>query len=67
MMYRNGSGVIKDTVSAHMWFNVASANGMDGAGEERDSVEIFMTADAIEKATAMARECMASDYKKCGY
>ena len=23
--------------------------------------------EAIEKATAMARECMASDYKKCGY
>jgi hypothetical protein len=26
-----------------------------------------MTPVAIEKAQAMARECMSSDYKKCGY
>ena len=36
------------------------------AGENRDRLEALMTADAIEKATAMAKECMKNDYKKCG-
>jgi len=33
----------------------------------RDGRASFMTYTGIEKATEMARECMASDYKKCGY
>ena len=45
-----------------------SANGNKIAGELfRDGLEAKMTAEDISKATAMARECMASGYKKCGY
>ena len=33
----------------------------------RDGRASFMTYTGIEKATAMAKECMKSDYKKCGY
>ena len=66
-MHKEGEGVLKDYMASHMWYNISSANGHPYAGEWRDKVADVMTPDAIEKATEMARECMASDYKKCGY
>ena len=30
VMYTNGQGVPKDSVSAHMWFNIAASNGNFG-------------------------------------
>tara|TARA_B100000768_G_scaffold71595_1_gene68612 strand:- start:643 stop:795 length:153 start_codon:yes stop_codon:yes gene_type:complete len=50
-----------------MWLNIGSANGIENGGKYRDIVAKTMTPAAIEKAQAMARECMSSDYKKCGY
>ena len=35
-MYENGTGVLQDNVTAHMWYNIASANGHEMAGEYRD-------------------------------
>ena len=67
VMYEGGDGVIKDNVTAHMWYNISSANGEKHAEDRRDGTEINMTAEDISKATAMASECMKSDYKKCGY
>jgi TPR repeat protein len=67
VMYEDGDGVIKDNVTAHMWYNISSANGDEHAEDRRDRIEINMTLVDISKATSMARECMASDYKKCGY
>ena len=67
VLYESGGGVIKDNVTAHMWYNIASANGIEEAGEWRDGLEDSMTPEAIEKATTIAQECMANDYKKCGY
>ena len=62
-----GLGVLQDNVTAHMWYNIASANGSLTASDSRDRIETRLTSDAIEKATSMARECMKSEYKKCGY
>ena len=66
-MYKKGEGVFLDNVTAHMWLNIASVNGFGLAGEWRDDRAGLMTASDISKATAMARECMNSGYKKCGY
>ncbi len=66
-MYEYGQGVLQDNVMAHMWYNIAAANGNSKAGEYRDKRAVLMTSAAIEKAQAMARECMSSGYKKCGY
>ena len=66
-MYENGLGVLKDNVTAHMWYNIGAANGGDPGGELRDSIAEGMTQQAIEQAQAMARECMSSNYKNCGY
>ncbi len=67
VMYENGQGVLQDNVLAQMWYNISSANGEGFGGENRNKRAKIMTAEAVEKAQAMARECMASDYKNCGY
>ena len=67
IMYGQGQGVLQDNVMAHMWYNIASANGNDKSGEWRDERAGLMTPADISKAQAMARECMSSGYTKCGY
>ena len=66
-MYEYGTGVLQNYIMAHMWLNLASANGAEKVvGELRDELAAQMTAEDISKAQAMARECMDSGYKNCG-
>ena len=67
IIYEYGNSVLQDNVMAQMWYNIASANGHGKAAEWRDERAGLMTAAAIEKAQAMARECMSSGYQNCGY
>ena len=67
LMYRNGEGVLQNNVMAHMWYNIAAANGAEKAGEWRDERAGLMTSADISKAQSMARECMSSKYKNCGW
>ena len=67
LMYDNGHGVLQDNAIAHMWYNIGAANGNELGGTNRDNLAKQMTPAAIEKAQAMARECMNSGYTKCGY
>ena len=66
-MYERGQGVLQDNATAHMWYNIGAANGNELGGTNRDNLAKQMTPAAIEKAQAMARECMSSGYTKCGY
>ena len=66
-MYRRGEGVLQDNVRAHMWYNIAAANGHKKSGEWRDQIAAKMTPADISKAQSMARECMSSKYKNCGW
>ena len=50
-----------------MWNNIAAANGNKKAGEWRDKTAAKMTSADISKAQSMARECMNSNYKNCGW
>ena len=50
-----------------MWFNIASANGDEDGRNNRDAIAKNMTPEDISKAQELARDCIASDYKKCGY
>ena len=63
--YYNGEGVLKDSVLAHMWLNIAGANGNEAAREGRDNLERDMTRAEISSATELARACMASNYQDC--
>ena len=65
LMYYTGSGILKDATLAHMWLNIAGANGSEIAREWRDTIEDDMTATQIARATELARTCMDSDYENC--
>ena len=65
IMYAIGRGVLKDATLAHMWLNIAGANGSEIAREWRDTIEDDMTATQIARATELARTCMDSDYENC--
>ena len=56
---------LDDIVLAHMWYNIAGANGHDQARRRRDSLEGEMTRAEINLASELARACMASDYEDC--
>ncbi|NCZ99975.1 MAG: sel1 repeat family protein [Betaproteobacteria bacterium] len=64
-MYGLGKGVLQDYTRAHMWLNIAAITGKKNRVEGRDLVASKMTAQQIEQAQRMARECMASNYAKC--
>ena len=66
-MYESGEGVLQSNVMAYMWYDIASANGNSRSGERRDKRAGLMTNTDISKAQEMARECMSSNYKNCGY
>lgn len=55
-----------DFVLAHMWLNIAAANGHEDAALGRDALELLMSAANVARATRLARACMASDYGNCG-
>jgi TPR repeat protein len=67
IMYDNGVGVPEDNVSAYMWWNLAAALGNENAKNNKESVTKEMTREDISKAQALSRECLAQDYKNCGY
>ena len=55
-----------DFVPAHMWLNIAAANGHEDAALGRDALELLMSAADVARATRLARACRASDYRDCG-
>ena len=67
VMYGYGDGVVQDNILSHMWYNIASANGNKKSSEWRDKIAAKMTGADISKAQAMAKECMSSGYKNCGW
>ena len=66
-IYRGGVGVLQDNIISHMWYNIGAANGDKVRSTNRDSLAKKMTPESVQKAQAMARECINSGYKKCGY
>ena len=67
VMYGYGQGVLQDNILSHMWYNIGSANGNKKFSEWRDDLAAKMTAADVAKAQAMAKECMSSGYKNCGW
>jgi len=65
VMYFNGQGVAQDYVRAHMWLNLAAVGGDKDIVTNRDLAASKMSAQQIEQAQRMARECVASNFIKC--
>jgi len=66
MSYLEGRwGVLQDTISAHMWFNIAAANGNTKAAGNRDVAAGKLSSSGVEEAQKRAKRCMSSGYKDC--
>jgi len=65
VMYAFGKGVPKDYVYAHMWGNLAAANGNELGGLLRDDYESKMTPTDISAAKKLSGECVRKKYKEC--
>ena len=65
VMYAFGKGVPKDYVYAHMWGNLAAANGNELGGMLRDDFERNMTPADISAAKKFSGECVRKKYKGC--
>lgn len=50
VMYAQGDGIVQNLVEAYIWFNLASAQKMEGAQEARDMVAASLTPSALMKA-----------------
>jgi uncharacterized protein len=52
----DGNGVLQDYVLAHMWLNLAAAQGDKDAAKQRDELAAKMTPDQIAEAQRLARK-----------
>ena len=66
-MYYSGRAVQKDKIMSYMLYNLSAAKGLRDASKSRDIVAGELTPDQIAKAQEMARVCVQSNYKQCGY
>jgi hypothetical protein len=64
-MHFNGEGVLQDMVTAHMWLNIAGANGNNDARKNRDTIAKQMTLNQLAEAQLRAKRCMNSNYRDC--
>ena len=56
LLYDDGKGIPQDYVLAHMWLNLAAAQGYEEAKKDRDFVASHMTADQLAEAQRLARD-----------
>ncbi len=56
IMHEDGQGVARDLVQAHMWYNVAAANGHQKARRMRDTLAENMTLSEVVKAQEQAND-----------
>ena len=55
-MYKKGRGVAQDYAQAHIWFNLAAAQGDEIAAKLRDKLAKSMTPDQVAEAQRLASE-----------
>jgi TPR repeat protein len=55
-LYADGNGVPQDYVLAHMWLNLAAAQGLEDAKSARDRIVFKMTPEQTAEAQRLARE-----------
>jgi TPR repeat protein len=67
IIYEYGLGLPQNNLMAHAWYQMAANNGYKQAFEYMADRAAQMNTEDIIKAQSMAKECMNSGYKKCGY
>jgi TPR repeat protein len=62
-MYKDGSGIPKNKVLAYVWWNIAAAEGIEVAVNNRDLIEKDMTPNQIAEAQELSKEYYAKYVK----
>ena len=65
LMYLHGEGVSQSKTNAYMWLYNAASQGVSLAKWSQDELEKKMTPEQVERAQALARKCLVSNYKDC--
>lgn len=63
--HANGVGTFRDPIKAHMWFNLASANGYPAAASSRQRLASSMAQGEVLRAQDRAKQCMRKQYTNC--
>ena len=65
-VYEDGAkGILQDLITAHMWYNIAVANGQRDSAKYRDRAADKLTPSELVEARERAKRCMESKYKYC--
>ncbi len=64
-IYEQGKGVAQNYLLAHMWFNIAVAQGYEGAAQSRDALAATMDKRDIITAQTLATNCISRNYRSC--
>ena len=74
IMYDFGLGIDQNNINAYLWYTSSLLNSYQNdpnfkshVKKQRDEIAAKMTATDISKAQTMAKKCMSSDYKNCGW
>ena len=59
-LYADGNGVREDVVVAYMWYNLAAAQGNEGARDGKERIVRRMTRGQITEAQRLSREWIAA-------
>jgi len=65
LMYFRGAGVFRNLVNAHMWANLAAAQGNSGAADTRERIAQQMSPAQLAQAQRRASACLAANYRNC--
>ena len=60
-MHANGQGITQDYVLAHMWYNLSSLQGLEGATNQIKLIEQQMSPQQIEQAQEMVKDWKPSE------
>jgi len=65
-MHELGMGATRDLILAQMWYNVSALIGEQSLS---DAVSLagYMTSEEMLSAESLSIQCVAQDYKDCGY
>ena len=65
VLYARGLAELQDFERAHMWFNIAAANGHQSGRKFRDRIATKMSSDAVSNAQKMAQACVDNKLQNC--
>ena len=65
VVFVKGKSSLQNYIQAHMWFNIAAAQGSRAARDYRDNIAKQMVPQDISTAQQLAQSCVLQNYIGC--